>query len=429
MQTKIYSIITIMESTHGIITNKMAIVKVVLFTSKVLVNGEHPIILRITKNKVRKHISIGINCLPKYWDISKQAPRANHPKRADVMALINKFEKDFSAKIQEYNYQSKEYTIDQLVSAVLDNPKNTDALVLNYIDTLVTTLKEEKRMGTAKSNNDCKLMLFKFHKDKKLTFQEIDYGFLIKWESFMRKKGFKETSMAVYFRTLRSIINKAINEGIIPKTCYPFDNFKVSKFDLKTKKRALSKEDMIKIYNYPVKEGSKMSDCHKIFMFSYFNQGMNYIDIAKLQWSNISKAEIMEYNRQKTGCSFAIQLGEQSLNILENYRKLSGYDANNYVFPILNKTIHITPQQIQNRLLKVIKQVNINMKVIGKELEIETPITTYVARHTYATVLKRSGVSTSIISNALGHESESITQTYLDDFGTEVFFEANKHLL
>ena len=172
-----------------------------------------------------------------------------------------------------------------------------------------------------------------------------------------------------------------------------------------------------------------MSDCHKIFMFSYFNQGMNYIDIAKLRWSNISKAGIMEYSRQKTGCRFAIQLGEQSLKILEGYRKISGYGSNNYIFPILDKTVHITPTQIQNRLLRVIKQVNINMKKIGKELEIETPITTYVARHTYATVLKRSSVSTSIISNALGHESESITQTYLDNFDSNVFFEANKFLL
>ena len=422
-----------MKDTHGIITNKKTFVKVVLFTSKTLVNGEHPLVLRINKNKARKHISIGMNCLPKYWDITKQAPKINHPKRNEVIALINKFERDFSDKIYDYNFQSEEYTIDQLVSAVLESPKNITEIkpcyVADYIDNLVQNLKEEKRMGTAKSNNDCKLMLFKFHNDKKLTFHEIDYAFLIKWESFMRKRGFKETSMAVYFRTLRSIINKAINEGIIPNTCYPFDKFKVSKFDLKTKKRALSKEDIIKIYNYPIKEGSKMSDCHKIFMFSYFNQGMNFIDIAKLQWSNISKSGIMEYNRQKTGCGFAIQLGEQSLKILEDYRKLSGYDANNYVFPILNKAIHITPQQIQNRLLRVIKQVNSNMKVIGKELEIETPITTYVARHTYATVLKRSGVSTSIISNALGHESESITQTYLDDFRTDVFFEANKHLL
>ena len=368
-----------------------------------------------------------MSCPLRFWDKAKELPRANHPNRIELIALINSLEKEFLDKIRKFNLELKDYTIDSLVDMTLQKLKST--IVEEYIDDLVATLKQEKRMGTAKSNNDCKLMLFKFHINRKLTFQEIDYGFLIKWESFMRKRDFKETSMAVYFRTLRSIINKAINEGIISKACYPFDNFKVSKFDLKTKKRALSKEDMIKIYNYPVKEGSKLSDCHKIFMFSYFNQGMNYIDIAKLQWSNISKSGIMEYNRQKTGCSFAIQLGEQSLKILEDYRKLTGYDANNYVFPILNKVIHITPQQIQNRLLRVIKQVNSNMKVIGKELEIETPITTYVARHTYATVLKRSGVSTSIISNALGHESESITQTYLDDFGTDVFFEANKHLL
>lgn len=421
-----------MEQNRGLITHGVAFVKVVLFTSKVLLNGEHPIMLRITKNRIRKYISIGINCPLKYWDKAKELPKPNHPRRAEVIALINKFEKEFTDKIQEFSLHAKDYTMEQLASVVLDIPKskdNTDTLVVNYIDALVATLKEENRMGTAKSNNDCKLMLFKFRPNKKLTFQEIDHQFLVKWESFMRKKSFKETSMAVYFRTLRSIINKAINEGVIPKSCYPFDTFKVSKFDLTTKKRALTKEDMIKIYNYPVTEGTKMSDCHKIFMFSYFNQGMNYIDIAKLKWSNISKLGIMEYNRQKTKCRFAIQLGEQSLKILEDYRKLSGYDANNYVFPILNKSVHITPQQIQNRLLRVIKQVNSNMKLIGKELEIETPITTYVARHTYATVLKRSGVSTSIISNALGHESESITQTYLDDFESNVFFEANKNLL
>jgi hypothetical protein len=69
---------------------------------------------------------------------------------------------------------------------------------------------------------------------------------------------------------------------------------------------------------------------------------MNYIDIANLKWSNISKSGIMEYARQKTGCRFAIQLGEQSLEILENYRKLSGYDSNNYLFPILDTNVHIT---------------------------------------------------------------------------------------
>ena len=238
-----------MEQNRGKITHKIAFVKVVLFTSKELLNGEHPVMIRITKNRVRKYISIGINCSLKYWDKAKELPKSNHPKRAEIIALINKFEKEFSDKIQEFSFHSKDYTIEELVSAVLEKPENIQdnrgSNVAKYIDTLVATLKEEKRMGTAKSNNDCKLMLFKFYPDKKLIFNDIDYQFLAKWESFMRKNNFKETSMAVYFRTIRSIINKAINEGVVSKTnyTYPFDKFKISKFDLTTKKRALTKED------------------------------------------------------------------------------------------------------------------------------------------------------------------------------------------
>ena len=164
-------------------------------------NGEYPLMLKITQNRISKHISICMNCSLKYWDKVKELPKPNHPKRAEIIALINKFEKEFTDKIQEFSLQSKDsYTIENLVAQVLDKPKNKNFLVVNYIDTLVETLKAEKRMGTAKSNNDFKLMLFKFHPNKKLTFQEIDYQFLVKCESFMRKKSFKETSMAVYFR-------------------------------------------------------------------------------------------------------------------------------------------------------------------------------------------------------------------------------------
>ena len=212
-----------MEQNRGKVTHKIAFVKVVLFTSKELLNGEHPVMIRIMKNRVRKYISIGISCSLKYWDKAKELPKSNHPRRSEIIALINKFEKEFSDKIQEFSFHSKDYTIEELVTAVLDKPKNTEEIgvgnVANYIDTLVATLKEENRMGTAKSNNDCKLMLFKFHPNKKLIFEEIDYLFLTKWESFMRKNNFKETSMAVYFRTIRNIINKAINEEIGRASC------------------------------------------------------------------------------------------------------------------------------------------------------------------------------------------------------------------
>jgi integrase len=91
--------------------------------------------------------------------------------------------------------------------------------------------------------------------------------------------------------------------------------------------------------------------------------------------------------------------------------------------------IYLLPILVLRLGSELLYEVYFFTKLLGKELEIETPITTYVARHTYAKVLKRSDVSTSIISNTLDHESESITQTYLDDFGSDVFFEDIKHLL
>ena len=64
----------------------------------------------------------------------------------------------------------------------------------------------------------------------------------------------------------------------------------------------------------------------------------------------------------------------------------------------------------------MIAKVNIRLKKIGEELNLPIDITTYVARHSFATVLKRSGVSTSLICETLGHSSEKVTQIYLDSF-------------
>lgn len=114
---------------------------------------------------------------------------------------------------------------------------------------------------------------------------------------------------------------------------------------------------------------------------------------------------------------------------MERYKALSGSNPNNYVFPILYSERHITPIQIDNRIQALTSRINKNLKEIGRITGIETPLTTYVARHSYATILKTSGVSTAVISEAMGHESESVTQIYLDAFENSVIEEANQNLL
>lgn len=406
---------------------KNATVKVILFKSKKLSNGDHPLMLRVYKDGQRKYFATGLSCPLEYWDLPKERPKTKHPNKNEIISRIQTIEKEFLDKINDFKFVGKNYTVDNLIETVVK--KNTSNSVYAFIDDLVKTTKAEKRMKTADTYKECKQMMLKFNPNQKLIFNDIDYIFLSKWESFMRQNDFKETSMSVYFRTLRSIYNKAIKEEIAQKTAYPFETYKISKFNTKTRKRAIPKSEIIRIFNYPTQEGSKLRECINIFKFSYLNQGMNFVDLANLTWKDINSQSILEYTRRKTGRDFAIIQSETSLQILEEYKPLTGYDMNNYIFPILDKKRHKTAGQIQNRLKKILTEVNANLKIISKNLGIDANITTYVARHTYATVLRKSGVSDSIISEALGHESEAITKVYLEDFEAPAIFEANKFLL
>lgn len=115
---------------------------------------------------------------------------------------------------------------------------------------------------------------------------------------------------------------------------------------------------------------------------------------------------------------------EQAIKLIQKY----SMPDNPYLFPILSN-FHKTEQQKVNRIHKIIAKVNKSLKEIGERLNIPIDLTTYVARHSFATVLKRSGVNTSLICEALGHSSERVTQIYLDSFGNDQMEDAMKNLL
>ena len=112
--------------------------------------------------------------------------------------------------------------------------------------------------------------------------------------------------------------------------------------------------------------------------------------------------------------------------ILAYYRK---FKTGDYIFPYLDKATHKTEAQINNRVKKITKQINEDLKKLAQMAGIETNLTTYVARHTFATTLKRRGVEIAMISELLGHESEKTTKIYLDEFEKEDLYEATLNLL
>jgi len=400
-------------------------VSIVCYKSKILKNGESPLMIRICKDRKTKYKSLGISVNPVYWDFDKNKPKNNCPNKDLILKIILDKELEYQKQMLELISEDKEFTASTLITSKTKIKYKTVGKF--YID-LIQELDRIDKIGNAriyeKSFNSLKT-----HTNSQLDipFSNIDIEFLKEYEKWLQQKKCAETTINLYFRTLRSIYNKAIENKCAKKSDYPFDKYKVSKFSIKTEKRAISKDIVKQIINLDVSKESEYVQLSKdLFIFSYLCGGINFADIAKLKSANIVKDRLI-YTRQKTKKKINISLCIEAKNIINKY--LISSIERDYIFPILNCNIHKTAMQKHYRRQKVLFKVNNSLKRIAQILGITANLTTYVARHSFATVLKRSGVNIAIISETLGHSDLKTTQIYLDNFENEQIDKALENLL
>ena len=400
----------------------MTTIEVVCYKYKPLRNGELPIKIRVTKDRKVRYVSLGVSTKPEHWDFKKNQPKADCPNREHLEKLIANRISEIKAEIVELKAEDKEFTATTLVQSISKGSKTSTVsdIFLEHIE----FLREMKRTGYLLSIRQTYNSMLKFCNSLDIPFSEIECGWLKRYEIWLRKQGMSENTIGIRFRNLRMIYNLAIEKCLVKKELYPFDSYKVSKLHEETAKRAITKEEILAVLNYPLDKADFYAKLAvHLFSFSYFMGGINFVDIAMLTSKNIMNNRLI-YNRKKTGKLINLPLIDDARAIIEIYDNNS---SNGYLFPILS-ALHKTEQMKLNRLHKVITKVNKALKQIGAELGLPIKLTTYVARHSFATVLKRAGVSTSIISESLGHSSEKITQIYLDSFEKSQIDEAMKHL-
>ena len=189
------------------------------------------------------------------------------------------------------------------------------------------------------------------------------------------------------------LYNRAIADRVVKRDNYPFNDFKVSDFHEQTMKRAISKEDIKRIIELDLRtvttyHSPYLSLGRDLFLFSYLSCGINLTDMARIRYCDIFEGRL-SYYRQKTGKLISFQLQPMAFEIIDKYRKTDARQ-DDYVFPILDRRIHKTETQKRDRIHKTMKATNHALKRIGEKLDIPISLTTYVARHSYATVLKRS---------------------------------------
>ena len=402
-----------------------ACVSVVCYKSKTLSNGENPLMLQVSKGGKRKYQSLGISINPKYWAFTRNKPKPNCPNNEYIQKIILDKQRELQQRMLELNSEQKEYTTTTLLNN--ENTKFELKTVSMFYKELIEQYTREDKCGNRLIYKGSFNSLKVFTNGKlDIPFNEKAIAWLNKYEKWLRSKGNRETTISLLFRTLRSAYNKAIKAKCARKSDYPFDDYKINKFDTTTQKRAIAKTDVLKFTTevQPIGKQQYMELSKDIFVFSYLCGGINFTDIANLTNENIQNGRL-HYIRQKTKKPIKIGIPQEAMQIIEKYSK----ESKGYLFPILDSKIHKTALQKQNRIHKILGKVNKNLKLLAAQLGVEANLTTYVARHSFASVLKKSGVNIALISEALGHSDLATTQIYLDSFDNEQVDEAMRNLL
>jgi integrase/recombinase XerD len=394
----------------------MASIKIKLYTGKTYKDGSHPIILQAIHNKRRKYVTTKYRATEKQWNFEKDFPSRNHPNSHQLKNRLRSILIDAEKARMKLEDKGLPFTIEQLMSKIESKKMETD--FFKFISDHIQFLDDQEKFGNSKAYRSLKESFESFCGKKDVDFEDIDYKLIGKYEGFLVERGVKTNTVSFYLRTLRAIYNRAINEGVVDAEQYPFNKYKIK--NESTPKRAISKEDIFKIRSIDLSGKPFLIMSRDIFMFSFYCMGINLIDIARIQNKQIINGRLL-YKRKKTGRSFDIKLTTPALGIIAEYKKSEDPEA--FVFPIIKRKDNEHLDYINYQRL-----INKQLKKVAALAEIDITLTTYVARHSWATLGKRAGIGTAVISEGLGHETEETTQIYLDSFETDVLDKANEEI-
>lgn len=409
----------------------MASIKVLLYEHKTLKDGSHPILIQIIKDRKRKTISTGRTASISQWNEKSNLPNSKHPNQQLLISKIKRIKTDITDIILLLENKRKPFTVTEIVNSY--QKKKTDTSFEEYSNQLINSLTSTGNKGNATVYQTCLDSVKAFLNDKDVLLTEIDYQFVKKYQEYLESKEIiinegKENeirkkltlnTISVYLRTLRAIINKAIKDSLIEEVSYPFKNISIK--TQKTRKRAVNRDIIRLVEELDVSKENNLQLWKDLFMFSFYNRGMNFVDMAYLKVKNIESGRI-NYTRQKTGQQFSIKITDKAKAIIDKYNDLKVKDS--YIFPIIYRK---GKEYLDYR--NAMRLMNKKLKKISELLKLDVPLTTYVSRHSWATIAKKSGISTSIISEGLGHETEETTQVYLDSFENDVLDDANELII
>lgn len=282
-------------------------------------------------------------------------------------------------------------------------------------------LRKNGQFKTADSYSCTFNSFFNFRKGKDLKVEEVTPDQIKSYQCWLKQRGVVPNTSSFYMRVLRAVYNKAIKKKLLVQQ-YPFEDVYTG-ID-KTQKRALNIETLRLLKELDLSAKKPLEYTRDLFMFSFYTRGMAFIDMAYLCKEDIKDGMIF-YHRKKTGQKLVIGLEPCMEEIIERYSSLT--EGSDYLLPILAPE---NPRDLQVQYYNALRYQNIQLKKIEKLMNLpHLHLTSYVPRHTWASIAREKGVLLSIISESMGHTSEKTTRIYLASLNQVIIDEANHKVL
>lgn len=376
-------------------------------------NPVYPIKIRITFNRERRYFSIN-NLVATKQEFEKimsgklSNDKTLKKKKAEA--------ETYKRAVEDYLFSIPVFSFRLFKDEFLNKPEDKETDVFSVFQAYIDELTSEGRLNTRDSYKYALKALKSFRDNRTFLFDAVDHRFLKRFEAYLIKEGYSITSIGIWMRSFRTIVNIAIKRGYLAS--YPFGKGEYQIANPPARKMALTTEELKKIFQYEPDETHSEAFYFDLWKFAYLCSGINVKDICHLKYGNIERDKIF-YLREKTkrtnlrGKEIVIPLSDDIRRIIEKHGQRKINDST-YLFKILKHSMDESQKKAQ--VTQTTKQINKYIRKAAQKMGIEVKISTYTARHSYATQLMRHGAPTAFISKQLGHSNIKTTADYLEHF-------------
>lgn len=241
---------------------------------------------------------------------------------------------------------------------------------------------------------------------------------MMAYEAYLRNRGVSPNTSSFYMRNLRAVYNRAVEKGLVEQK-FPFRH--VYTGVEKTVKRAIPLKAVRRIKEMDLTSNPALDFARDMFLFSFYTRGMSFVDMAYLRKKDLNNG-ILSYRRRKTGQRLSVKWEKRMQEIADKYDT----ERSAYLLPVIRPESGVEERK---QYINTAHNVNRALKAIGEQLELSIPLTMYVARHAWASIAKSKNIPLSVISEGMGHESETTTRIYLASLDTIAVDKANSLII